>query len=429
MTASLTAIAELVQRESGIRLDTSQHTALRAALERTLPRADAASFLRRLTDPALGPQLVGRLLDELTVKETYFLRDRRQLESIDWRSLLDRAHANGSDRVRVWSAACATGEEAYTLALLASEAFATPEPPVAVHATDVSAAALDRARGGTYRPRAVRELAPWQVDLYFRRDDDCYVVDDRLRRLVRFAQHNLVTEPAPPAGHAAFELILCRNVLIYFDGETVEQVVGSLERALAESGTLVLGAADALCASARRLTANANAPFPPPRPAPAPRRLRRPLGRTPTAEAPDEVELLTSAVGAAAAADVIADATRLLESDPHNATAHYLRGLGELETGDAEAAVRSLRRALFAEPRFGLAAFKLGRAHEATGDAAAARRAYEQALRTLTTDGGERRDELLGQVDTEDVATAARTRLAALRTAAQVSGGGRRSPG
>jgi chemotaxis protein methyltransferase CheR len=375
---ALAQIAELVQRESGIRLTRTQHPTLQAALTRALPRLDPAGFLRRAADPATGHIAIAQLLDELTVKETYFLRDQRQLALIDWHLLLQRAQAAGSDRIRVWSAPCATGEEAYTLALLACEAFARPDPPVSILATDISGAALACARAGSYRSRAVRDLTLQQRVRHFREEDGTFVVGDGLRALVRFAQHNLVTDSAPPPGEEPFQLILCRNILIYFDGETVERVLASLEQSLARSGALVLGAADALCASARRLTRSTAGTA-----APAPALLRRPLGRAAVPPVLDE------------------------------AGAHFLDGLGELEAGDPEAAVRSLRRALFIEPGFGLAAFQLARAHEAAGDADAARRAYERALRTLAGDD-DRNQALLGQVDPEDLVDAARARLAAL---------------
>src|SRR5436309_244834 len=100
MTNALMAIAELMERESGICFAKTQLPALQAALTRAVPQLDPAGFLRQASDPATGPGAIALLLDELTVKETYFLRDRGQLDSIDWHALLDRAKANGSDRVR-----------------------------------------------------------------------------------------------------------------------------------------------------------------------------------------------------------------------------------------------------------------------------------------------------------------------------------------
>jgi chemotaxis protein methyltransferase CheR len=380
MTLALAAVAAFVRRESGIHLAEHQYPFLQAALDRIGAGSPPDAFLRRVSDPRERRQLVTQLIDEVTVKETSFLRDRGQLASIDWPRLLENAHARGADRVRVWTAPCATGEEAYSLALLACEAFGTPRPPVSILATDIAVAALVRARLGVYGPRSARALGPADRARYFRADDCGLVVGGPLRALVTFARHNLISDPFPPLGEKPFDLILCRNVLIYFDGETVGRVLASLQDALARSGELVLGVADELCASASRrapAAADAVAPCAPDG------QLRRPLGRlrAPAAAPVDEV----------AAAD------------------HFHRGLTHLQDEDPAAAVTSLRRALYIEPGFGLAAFKLGGAYEALGEPAAAQRAYEQALRAL--EPHERHEPFLAQIDLADVATAARARL------------------
>jgi chemotaxis protein methyltransferase CheR len=399
VTVALSEVAALVYRESGIRIAERQYPFLRAALERMGVGSETEAFLRGASDPLQRRNLVTRLIEEVTVKETSYLRDRRQLESIDWRLLLANARARGDERVRVWTAPCATGEEAYSLALLACEAFAPAPAPVSILATDISAAAVARARVGIYGVRSVRELDAAMRARYFRDEGKGLIVGEQLRDLVTFAAHNLVSDPFPPLGQAPFDLILCRNILIYFDGETVARVLESFDRALARSGTLVLGAADVLCATASRLTEAparlppAGAPAHPPQ-----RQLRRPLGRLPGAAGdPRSPEA------------VIAHASRLIAENPLDPAAHFQRGLAELESADPAGAVNSLRRALFADPRFGLAAFKLGGAYEALGDRAAARRAYEQALRTL--EPHERHEPFLAQIDLADVASAAQARL------------------
>jgi chemotaxis protein methyltransferase CheR len=404
MNAELEPLAELVRRESGINLKPAQHASLRAALGRAAPGVDPTDFLALAVEPIGGRELLDRLLDEVAVKETSFLRDARQLATIDWNALLESARTHGDGHVRAWSAGCATGEEPYTLALLACEAFGTAAPPVRILATDLSRAALAHAAAGRYRPRAVRDLDPEQLERWFVREDDTYVVDGRLRALVELERHNLVRDPVPPLGRLPFDLILCRNVMIYFDLPTVESVIGSLERALRSGGSLVVGAADALCgtgaASAR----------------PADRRQaaqeRRPLGRSRPRE--DALAEALRAADAGRRDEAIAHAAGLLADNPLDADAYFLRGLVQLESGELEPAVGSLRRALYIDPSFGLAAFKLGRAHDALGDVAAARRAYEQALRTIAPED-ERHEVLLQQVDLGDVAAACRARLGALR--------------
>jgi chemotaxis protein methyltransferase CheR len=205
--STLGEIAELVRREIGITLTVSQETALRAALGRAAPGLDHRAFLRAAADPLTGRALVERLIDEVTIKETTFLRDRRQLDAITWHGLLEVARAAGSDTIRVWSAGCATGEEPYTLALLAAEAFGTAEPPVDILGTDVSSAALAAAAHGSYRERAVGALDDSWRRRSLERQEDRYVVKEELRRLVRFRQHNLSREPIPPLGEEMFDLV------------------------------------------------------------------------------------------------------------------------------------------------------------------------------------------------------------------------------
>jgi len=401
MKRALEAIAGLVRNETGVVIRDTQLTALEATLSRIDPRCDPAEFLRRLSDPVSGPRRLARLVDEVTVKETFFLRHAEQLEEIEWPVLLRQAQANAAEKVRVWSAGCATGEEAYSLALLACEAFGTHEPPVEILGTDISGDALGRAEAGEYRPRSTRELDPARRRRYFHDEGDRLIAGERLRGLVTFTRHNLVTEAAPPLGWTAFDLILCRNVLIYFDGATVDRVVASLEGALAPSGTLILGAADTLSRGAARLQALA-ATAPVRKPVASTRRvLRRPRGRADAHASAPQAELPTEETARG--------------DDVSSATTDFLRGLAELEASNLEAAVAALRRSLYADPTFGIAAFQLGRSFEALGDRGAAQRAYEQALRTLGPEGEHRDDSLLEQVSLDDVRAAAVSRLDALR--------------
>jgi len=396
VTHDLDRVAELVRRESGISLRPSQQRALEAAIARAVPGEDARGFLRLATEPVTGPMLVQRLLDEVTIQETSFLRDPRQLETIDWHELVEA----GEGRARIWVAGCSTGEEAYTLVLLACESLGTPEPPVDVLATDVSEGALAAAKAGRYRNRAVAGLDQLLRDRYFEQAGGLWLPVAALRRPVRFLRHNLVRDHAPPLGERRFDLIVCRNVLIYFDGPTVDTVIGSLEGALKPSGTLLLGAADVLHSATRRLAEATPSP------------------RPPRAEPParSAEELLADALAAADGGrrpEAFAATAELLAENPLDAQAYFVRGLVQLADGASSDAAASLRRALYIDPRFSLASFTLGRAYDDLAEPAEARRAYEQALRTLDPDD-ERHEALLRQVDLGDIASACRTRILAL---------------
>ncbi len=428
------AVAERVRRETGIVVKDAQLPALEAAIGRAAPGMGAEQFLAELSGRAPAT-LWHRLVDEVTVPETYFFRERRELESIDWRRLVEAAREGGFGSVRVWVVGCSTGEEAYSLAILASEEFGREAAPVAILATDISNGVLRRAEaGGGYSERSVRNLPSRLRERYLFLDDGSYHLTDNLKSLVRFRHHNLVNDPSPPLGEVAFDVIICRNVLIYFDPPTVERALRSLEAALRPDGRLILGAAD-------RLTTVGNFGRDPAGPAerrrrrrPAKPALRRPLGLDPkpgeatdppapaaaptAAEEPqgprrraeDRVEDALLAADGGDLDSALEIVKSLLVENPMMVDAYFVRGLVELDRGDPGAAIGSLRRSLYLDPFFGLAAFELGRAHDDADDPEAARRAYAQALRTLDPED-ERHRAILDQVDLVDVGAACAARL------------------
>jgi chemotaxis methyl-accepting protein methylase len=378
----LAQIARIVAAECGIRLSGRQHAALRAAIAR-VGAGEPAELLRALRSSTSGPRLLTRLVEEVAVHETFFLRESAALESIPWGRLFAQAAARGESVVRVWSAACSTGEEAYTLALLAAEAFAPAPPPVRVLATDLSEAALRSAAAGRYGPRALRGVGQERLDRWFVADGRSHAVGAELRRLVEFRRHNLLQDSLPPLGESPFDLVLCRNVLMYFASDDVERASIALHGSVRRDGVLMLGSADTLAVTTARMAREATAVVQPVL-LPA-RRLRRPL-LPETVDEPVEPQV--------------------------EAHVLFLRGLTQLEAGDVVEAAETLRGALYLRPTFALAAFQLGRAHDAAGDDGAASRAYRQTLRTLDTDHAH--DVLLEQVNLGDIAEACRARLAVL---------------
>ena len=409
MMNAVAQIAELLRRETGLALPATREAAILAAVDRAAPGLDPAAFVAAASDPAGGRGLLDRLIDQVTVQETAFARDPGQLDAIPWHGLLQAARAAEPGAIRVWSAGCASGEEAYTLALLAAEAFAPVRAPVEVLGTDISGAAIAAAVAGRYRERAVRDLEPVLRLRYLdRQADGSYLVGQRLRSLVRFRRHNLAREQAPPPGEAGFDLVVCRNVLIYLAAPVVEQVIRSLERSLRPDGVLMLGAADALQRTAGRPAARAGSLAA--RSPAAERGPRRPLGREP---AISRERRLSAALDAADRGDrdgARAHVAVLLADNPLDADAHFIDGLVTLEAGRPARAAAALRRALCADATFALAAFFLGRAYDALGDGPAARRAYEQTLRTLDPADG-RYERILQQTDIGDIAAACRARL------------------
>jgi chemotaxis methyl-accepting protein methylase len=439
--STLRDIAALVTSHSGVRIGPRQMRSLAAALARVAD-SDAADVSRAATGEGGDCGILQRLIDELTVKETFFLREADQLAAIDWPALLGDARANGSEHVSVWSAACATGEEPYTLAMLATEALGDDARFVKILGTDIATVAVAHARRGRYHPRALRNLDPELISRYFTRSGETFVVGGQLREMVEIRQHNLARDEPPRSGQPPFDLILCRNVLMYFETAVVEHVISLFGRSLRAEGALLLGASDRLCVPRPALDpvllCVARAPKPAStvgrRPAPLSSRraesaTRSRRTRTPgpssvtenrrppvSATAPQALDAKSSLVEAVRLADrgwleeAVHAAGVVLDRDSMNAPAHFVHGLAELSLGQAEAAVAALKRALYVDGTFALAAFQLGRAYDALGQHSEASWAYRRALKTF--DPHDRRHEwLLGQVDVGDLAGACRARL------------------
>lgn len=243
----------LILRESGIHLGGKNRAMLISRLWRRLRALDLASFAayyrRVLADPA---ELV-LMLDCVCTNETHFFREPaafdclRQVVFPQWRAAADAAERNRV--LRVWSAACSSGEEPYSLAMLLLCEF-PPESgwKLEVLGTDLSTKVLDRAARGVWSFEKIREVPVHYQHRFFVRghglDARKVQASDELRRVVRFERLNLTHEPC--AARGPFDLIFCRNVLIYFDWETKIEVVNRLGRQLARGGYMFLGHAESL---------------------------------------------------------------------------------------------------------------------------------------------------------------------------------------
>lgn len=193
-----------------------------------------------LTGAEVGQQtIVESLRRAVSIGETYFFRHPEQFQLIE--KLLQSAPAHpGGGGLRAWSAGCATGEEAYSIAALLNHLWAPGSPAPSVLGTDHLAAHIESARAGIYRRWSVRASGPIAYPLFLEVGEDRVAIRDELRAMVRFEVHSLL-DPAPATG---FDLIFCRNVLIYYDPPAIDRVTEHLVEALAPSGILVFGPSD-----------------------------------------------------------------------------------------------------------------------------------------------------------------------------------------
>lgn len=202
-------------------------------------------FLRY--DPSADAEFT-QLVEALVVNETYFFRELAPLQNIaeTWVPELLAAGV----RPRIWCAACATGEEPLTLAMLLDAAGTLDK--VSLVASDISARALAQAREGVYFRRSLRALPPEAVGRWLTPLPNGMQVEKRLTDAIDFRRVNLVEE-AQVEALGQFDIVLCRNVLIYFSDTTVRAVLASLTRALAPRGRLVVGTSESLLRFGSRL--------------------------------------------------------------------------------------------------------------------------------------------------------------------------------
>ncbi|HVK05774.1 MAG TPA: protein-glutamate O-methyltransferase CheR, partial [Armatimonadaceae bacterium] len=215
---------------------------------------DAAAYLERLRgDDADGKRERAQLIDDIAIGETYFFRFAEQFRALQDHvlPLLIRTEA-ASRSLNIWSAGCANGAEAYSLSILLKRSFgdALRNWSVSILATDLNARAIERARLAVYTPWALRTLdAPTRRDCFDPLPDGSFRLRARYREGVEFRVHNLLhaDPPAPETGNEGrgFDLVFCRNVLIYFDDQSISRTLRTLTETLGPGGWLFLGHAEA----------------------------------------------------------------------------------------------------------------------------------------------------------------------------------------
>ena len=254
-------LAGLLEARTGQQLTMSRRWRIETALSTLLRDRGIATLDELITILVMGkePGLQNQVVEALLNNETYFFRDRTPFDLLSKYALPELVKKRHSTRkIRIWSAGCSTGQEAYSIAMLFAEA---PEQwagwTIDILGTDVSGAVIDRARNGTYTQFEVqRGLAITQTVRWFEESGDGWRIAEPLRKNVRFQVQNLL-EPPPHPGE--FDIILCRNVLLYLNAEKRALAFERLAGALAEDGLLMLGAGETVIGQTRKLVADQNA--------------------------------------------------------------------------------------------------------------------------------------------------------------------------
>ncbi len=254
-------LAGLLEARTGQQLTMSRRWRIETALSALLRERGIATIDELITILVMGkePGLSNQVVEALLNNETYFFRDRAPFDLLSRHALAllaRRRHA--ARRIRIWSAGCSTGQEVYSLAMLfAEDAAAWHGWTIDILGTDVSSHVVDRARTGVYSQFEVqRGLGINQTIRWFEEGADGWRAVEALRKAVRFEVHNLLEPPPSPGG---FDIILCRNVLLYLNAEKKALAFDRLASGLAEDGWLMLGAGETVIGQTRKLSADADA--------------------------------------------------------------------------------------------------------------------------------------------------------------------------
>lgn len=417
--AGAEAVLRYVSERAGLRFDAARAGELCTKVQAIMPggfRADVSEYLEAV---ARDDDLFEHLVGVLTVGETYFFREPAQLEFIRSTAIPDLIRVRGPvGEVRAWSAGCATGEEAYTLAILLRELVSDFH----VLGTDLSAGRIDLARLARYSRWSLRGVPDALARRHFHTRGKHFVLEPALRRAVDFRTLNLVSGeyPSIESGIWKMDLVLCRNVLIYLEPEAVTSVARRLIESLSPDGWLLLSASDpplsdlvecetvvtaggvayrqrraAAAPSVRDSERHRGLPVSRPLGPVAPARVRTPAPAPAAVRAPEPVpEILRTAEDLRARIRSLADRGELaaaereciaaLEIFPMDAELTCLQATLFLAAGgDGREAAAAARRAIYLDRAFVLAHLTLAHALSRLEDRVGAGRALRNAVRLL----------------------------------------------
>ena len=192
------------------------------------------------------------LFNIITTNETFFFRDTNQLQAFESVALPDtvqKLKTKGSKKLRIWSAACSTGEEPYTLSMIVADKLSMPDYKdwdIEIHGSDISDGVLSSARRGEYNDYSVRNVSQQHLNKYFSKNGNGkYAIKPEVKKVVRLSNINLFDDSALRM-YRGMDIIFCRNVLIYFDEASKKKVISSLYNSLVSGGYLFIGHSESL---------------------------------------------------------------------------------------------------------------------------------------------------------------------------------------
>jgi chemotaxis protein methyltransferase CheR len=244
-------LAKIVYDRAGIHFQESKKYVLESRLSRRLEELEFDNYDQYITYLTTGPYRddeFQEMFNRITINETSFFRNEPQLQVFETVTLPELLEARKSvKRLRVWSAACSSGEEPYTLAIQIHRSLGVrlSDWRIEVLGTDISEKVLETAQSGAYNSYSTRSLSPLILNRYFKQVDGNSVIDPTIQAMVHFERLNLKDSLAARR-FGVFDVIFCRNVMIYFDDAMKQQVVKMFHQQLADDGTLYIGHSESI---------------------------------------------------------------------------------------------------------------------------------------------------------------------------------------
>lgn len=248
--AEFRLFTDFLRGRCGLHFDENTRYLVEKRLTRRIQEADIGSFASYLYQLRSGPDAEGefsRIVDSLTTNETYFFRERSQLLALVQEIIPEKLSRQSTSRrpISIWSAGCSSGEEPFSVVMMGLEAGLVPGRDFRVYASDISRAVLSRARRGVYREASFRETSESTRQRYFAQKAGLNRISDNIKHHVDFVHMNLLDSSRVDL-LCEMDVILCRNVIIYFDLATKKRVMKTFHDKLRPGGYLLLGHSESL---------------------------------------------------------------------------------------------------------------------------------------------------------------------------------------
>jgi chemotaxis protein methyltransferase CheR len=230
---------------TGVNLSSYKERQMKRRIDALIAKNGFAGYESYVNAIKSNKDLFNEFINYITINVSEFYRNPIQWATLEKDVIPMLINNNNNNPIKIWSAACSTGEEPYSLVMLMSKFF--PLNKIKIYATDIDDEARNKAQIGIYTPKSIENLSDDFVDKFFEKEGDNFRISDEVKRCVEFKHHNLLSDKFPEG----FDLIVCRNVLIYFTEEAKDVIYENFSKSLKHNGVLFIGSTEQIISYAK----------------------------------------------------------------------------------------------------------------------------------------------------------------------------------